>query len=334
MNISVVAALLADVVPIVMNEKSDSPFQTVRSPLPTAMPIGPGIADWVNHVRHAFARLQPDLLSLFDTYAGEAVFGRGLIDDDLVRAGPRARVLEIGAGAGLLSGQLVREGYRVTALEPSGCGFSHFDRMRELVVDCARSLDCVPILINIKAENISEIECYDYAFSINVMEHVDDPELVIRNAGRSLVRGGTYHFTCPNYLFPYEPHFNIPTLISKPLTEWWLRRQIFSSPAVVDPEGTWRTLNWINVLEVRRFVSQMPGLRLRFNRKLLFSTVGRIVTDKEFAGRRSPAVRAGVGAIVWMRLHYLLLVVPAWCQPVMDCFVEKRLSVRDDVGIS
>eukprot|EP00494_Astrolonche_serrata_P011852 UN11950 len=51
------------------------------------------------------------------------------------------------------------------------------------------------------------------------MEHVDDVDQVIRNVADSLRHGGTYRFTCPNYFFPYEPHFNIPTLLSKNLTE-------------------------------------------------------------------------------------------------------------------
>lgn len=285
---------------------------------------GDHIREWIAYVRETFIRREPELLVLFDTYAGEAIFGRTLIHDDLLRVGRGARILEIGAGALLLSCQLAREGYRVTALEPIGDGFSHFDRMRHLVCECARALNCLPDLISDSAENLSAADCFDFAFSINVMEHVADPERVIRNVARSLIVGGVYHFTCPNYLFPYEPHFNIPTLISKPLTESVLGGKIFSSPTVVDPEGTWRTLNWIDVLAVRRIVRNIPTLRLRFNRNLLSATVGRIVTDKEFAGRRSPAIRAVLSAAVWLRLHYLLVLVPVVCQPVMDCYLEKQ----------
>lgn len=278
---------------------------------------------WLDHVRKAFIRLEPNLSALFETYAGEAIFGRTLINEDLVRVGRGARVLEIGAGAMLLSCQLVREGYKVTALEPIGEGFDHFDRMRQLVLQCARSLDCLPAIMSESAENLPETGCYDFAYSINVMEHVADPELVIHNVARGLVIGGVYHFTCPNYLFPYEPHFNIPTLISKSLTERFLGNKIFSNPVVVDPEGTWRTLNWINAVAVGRFVRKMPNLRLRFNRSLLSATVGRIVTDKEFAERRSPAIRAALSTFVWLRLHYLLVLIPVVFQPVMDCYIEK-----------
>ena len=306
-----------------MVEKLFSAGSGSISPVDQEALIEDAIEDWIDYVRKAFMRFEPELIDLFETYAGEALFGRKLIQSDLVRLRRGARVLERGAGANLLSCQLVREGYEVTALEPIGDGFTHFERMKQLVFECARLQACTPSVINAKAENFVDDECYDFAFSINVMEHVSDPEQVIRNVVRSLVDGGTYHFTCPNYLFPYEPHFNIPTLFSKSLTEYAFREKIYSSPVVVDPEGTWRTLNWINVMEVRRIVKQIPNLKIRFNRNLLSTTIARIVTDQEFAARRSPAIRALLTLFVWLKLHCLLVMIPLFCQPGIDCRIEK-----------
>ena len=174
---------------------------------------------------------------MFDTYAAEAIFGRQYIASDLGRLRNGARVLEIGAGSLLLGCQLVREGFEVSALEPTGAGFGHFERMRELVLREALAQGCCPRLIDLPAERLEVTGYFDFAFSVNVMEHVNDVTQVLEAVGRSLVEGAWYRFTCPNYLFPYEPHFNIPTAFSKGLTERILGRKIFASKRVPDPVG-------------------------------------------------------------------------------------------------
>jgi len=141
--------------------------------------------------------------------------------------------------------------------------------------------------------------------------------------GRSLKAGARYRFTCPNYLFPYEPHFNIPTLFSKRLTERLLRRKIHQHPTMPDPAGVWKSLNWISVTGVRRMMKHMPGLRITFNTDFFVSTLERIASDSDFAGRRSPLVREIILSMVRLRLHQLFRFIPAVTQPIMDCKIEK-----------
>jgi 2-polyprenyl-3-methyl-5-hydroxy-6-metoxy-1,4-benzoquinol methylase len=241
-----------------------------------------GIEQWLDDVRLRFSAVAPELLYLFDVYASEALFGRRYIDSDLGQLALGARVLEVGAGSLLLSCQLMREGFDVTALEPTGGGFSHFDQMRQIVLDIAQSKNCRPTMLEIPAERLIAVSCFDYAFSVNVMEHVDDVELVLGAVEKSLDVGAHYRFTCPNYLFPYEPHFNIPTLFSKLLTQKLLGRKIFESRRVPDPSGMWQSLNWINVFQIKRYVRRLSGLKVTFNRSMLVSTLGRIVSDPNF----------------------------------------------------
>ncbi|WP_151448109.1 class I SAM-dependent methyltransferase [Lacisediminimonas profundi] len=278
---------------------------------------------WLAQVRSLFAGIAADLLPLFDTYSGEALFGRSYIAADIASLPRGARVLEVGAGGLLLSCQLLREGFEVTALEPTGSGFSHFDRMRQIVMDHARSQGCVPALLDFPAERLDVVSRYDYAFSINVMEHVDDVAQVIANVMTSLRAGGRYRFTCPNYLFPYEPHFNIPTFFSKNLTEKAMRKRIFNSQRVTDPAGTWASLNWITVPQIKRSVRRIPGASLALDPAMLVSTLERVVSDQRFAERRSGAVRAILGAMVRLQLHRLLGLVPALFQPIIDCTITK-----------
>ena len=281
------------------------------------------IEAWLGDVRAHVAMKAPDLLELLDTYIGEARFGRRYVAPELARLSPSARILEVGAGAMLLSCQLRREGFEVTALEPFGGGFSHFVRMQALVLERARALGCLPRILDCPAEKLTETAVFEFAFSVNVMEHVDNVKACIVNVCASIRPGARYRFTCPNYLFPYEPHFNIPTLFSKQVTEKLLGRKIFRGGDLSALRATWNSLNWINVRQIRRIVAGEPALKVSFDRRFLIGTLERVVADPVFASRRSSWLRAVSAAMVKSRLHYLVRLVPAMCQPIVDCTIMR-----------
>ncbi len=297
--------------------------------MPDRMPLT-SMDSWLADVRSHCNDSVPELLPLLNTYAEEAAFGRRYIAPDLQNLAPGAKVLEIGAGSLLLSCQLVREGFNVTALEPVAGGFSHFTQLQKLVAEKAAEMGCIPRIINTNAEALPEFGNFDFAFSINVMEHVGDIARVLANAGNSLSVGAYYRFICPNYLFPYEPHFNIPTLFSKSLTEKILKARIFNSKKMPDPAGTWQSLNWITVLGVKNIARQLPELRLSFNRRIFVTSLERIATDQDFASRRSPFVRKILLLLVSLRIHRLAGLIPAMFQPVMDCRLQKISKSRED----
>ena len=173
-------------------------------------------------LRHELsARIPPaeELSAWLETAYGEAVFGATILAEDLAVLPRSARVLDVGAGSMLLSCALQLAGVQVTALEPVAPGFSHLDRLRAMVLEVSAGRGVVPHWLPIPAEALTLESTFDYAFSINVMEHVDDVALVIARVVAALRPGGVYRFVCPNYLFPYEPHFDMPTLFSKALTE-------------------------------------------------------------------------------------------------------------------
>jgi 2-polyprenyl-3-methyl-5-hydroxy-6-metoxy-1,4-benzoquinol methylase len=281
------------------------------------------IEQWLADVRTYVREIAPAVLSILDLYVGEARFGRQYVADDLKQVRHGGQILEIGAGCMLLSCQLVREGFQVTALEPTATGFSHFERVRDLILQRAEILGCLPRILNQSVESFSEQDRFDYAFSVNVMEHVKDVAQSIGNVGFSLIPGAVYRFTCPNYLFPYEPHFNIPTLFSKRLTEKVLGGRIFSDSSVSDPEGVWQSLNWIDVIQIRKAIKRLPGFSVAFNRHFMTSTLTRVTFDKDFAVRRSKWMRVGIFILVRLRLHILVGCFPVVLQPIIDCSVTR-----------
>lgn len=281
------------------------------------------IHNWLAACRDFIDSDSSGLLPLFDLYAAEASNGYLFIKDDLDTLPRGASILEIGAGAMLLSCFLQQSGYRLNALEPSGIGFSHFDQLRDLVLQHAQHNNAVPIILPTPAETLEADSCFDFAFSINVMEHVTDIPLTLERIVQALCSGGRYHFTCPNYFFPYEPHFNIPTLFSKKLTETFFSKKIFSNKNLHDPVGIWKSLNWINTFQLSTILQQYHTLQSTLNKNYIVTVLERITVDKEFAARRSPMICKLISLFVKTGLHRMTSLLPAFCLPVIDCTVIR-----------
>ncbi len=256
--------------------------------------------------------------------AAEARFARDWLSEDLARLPVGAALLEVGGGGGgvlLLSCQLAAEGFDITAIEPTGEGFGKFRQLGDIVLELAAAR---PTIAPCKAEDFISEKRFDFAFSLNVMEHIDLPDEAVRRVSEVLKPGASYHFLCPNYVFPYEPHFNIPTFFTKELTCRVMRHRIEGNTGMDDPKGVWRSLNWITVPKVKRFAAKDATLTLRFHRAMLVWMLERALTDKEFAGRRAQWMVAAIRSAVKLRVHHLAGYVPATLQPIMDVRLTKR----------
>jgi SAM-dependent methyltransferase len=268
---------------------------------------------------------EPALSAIFATYAGEARFGRALIDRELRRQGRAARLLELGAGSFMLSCILQREGYEVTALEPTGAGFSHVTRLQAIVLDHAARQGAAPTVLRIPGEALALDAQFDVAFSLNVMEHVADVGEVLRRVHRTLRPGGSHRFVCPNYAFPYEPHFNMPTLFSRALTQRLLWSWIAGSTHVPDPVGIWNSLNWITVRQVRRLSRRDLAVEPAFGADIFELFLERAVSDPEFQARRGRLLTRSLGLLRRLNLLRVARAIPVAALPVMDCTIARPL---------
>lgn len=280
--------------------------------------------EWISVLRKQLYAQAPELIEVFETYASEAKFGRTFIDSDLKRLRPGAEVLEVGAGSMLLSCQLVREGFSVTALEPVGEGFSHFTKLRLFVTEQALLTNHAPKLMLLPAEEMNVENTFDFAFSIYVMEHVGDIETTLKRINASLKQKAYYRFITPNYTFPYEPHFNIPTFFNKKITAKILGRKIFNDVRFPDPHGVWASLNWISVGKLKKAASGTHGLEINFNRNALFNTFQRVLSDEQFSARRSPFIVKFAKIMTALRINNLLKFIPIQMSPIIDCSVFKQ----------
>lgn len=292
------------------------------------MAVDPSIEPLLDDVRHVVRRDAPHLERLLEIFAQEARFGRQWLTPNLNLLAPGAAILEVGAGLMLLSCQLAKEGFRVAALEPVGEGFSSFSELQKLVLVYAEKRGTAPEVLPIPVEQLDQNSSFDFAYSINVMEHVGNFALALERVGRAIRPGSEYRFICANYLFPYEPHFNVPIVFSKSVTEKLFRRRIYGNTRVGDAAGVWKSLNWITVPKVVRAVRNLADVSVSFDRSMLEAVLLRTVGDREFSARRSPFVRSLAKGAVRLGLHRLVKWIPPFMQPVMDCSMKRRAQVQ------
>ena len=278
----------------------------------------------ITRIRAQVCSDAPSLLELFDTMANEARFARRWLDEDIARLKDGAAILEVGGGICLLSCLLASEGFSVTVIEPTGEGFGEFDALREIVLRHAKGRGASPQLVRCYAEDFTAQQTYDFAYSVNVMEHVNNPAQVIARVADVLNTAAHYRFFCPNYTFPYEPHFNIPTIGSKALTQRLFAQKIFNSTLMHNPAGVWQSLNWITVRKLRRIIVKQPQLNMRCNPHILSQMLERATQDSTFAARRSGWMVMLIRALVAIRVHKLASLMPVLLQPVMDVRLTKK----------
>lgn len=277
----------------------------------------------VKDIESHLANIQPDLVDYYKVFANEALFARSWLDDDLKNLAKGSSILEIGAGLMIMSAILVKEGWKVFALEPVGQGFSMFEKLQAVIHPYLVKKGIAPEVISLPIESFKDEQAFDYAFSVNVMEHVNDVEQAIKNVALSMKANCSYHFICPNYSFPYEPHFNIPTLFSKKLTGMIFGKFIFNSKRCLDPLGTWNSLNWITVSKIK-YISRKLKVDSSFNRNVLKLILERNLVDISFSKRRSNMVNMIVRLVVQSKLHNLTCYMPLSTLPLLDCRITRK----------
>jgi SAM-dependent methyltransferase len=120
---------------------------------------------------------------------------------------------------------------------------------------------------------------FDVIFSIHVIEHVVSPSLYLAEVVRLLKPGGLVFLTCPNRLWPHEPHAQLPFLPYLPmsLAQAWCERRSRSkrlSEAIQRQYHTGTLLNhYFSFVGLRR-VCRRAGLEfIEANPTVLFAAL-------------------------------------------------------------
>jgi len=260
---------------------------------------------------------RPELMDLFLTYQNEAIAARKFLDSSLIELDSGAEVLEVGGGILALAIQLASEGFKVTTVEPVGEGFSGISFIMKIFSNIAIQENVTFMLIESPIEQCIFESNFDFIFSINVMEHLKDPYSVLLQMTNSLKLGGKYRFFCPNYDFPYEPHFG-KWMFFRRNNAFYLSERRAKSLLIPHEEtpGLYLSLNFITLNRVLKF-SHSNGIQIISNRVVFHSLLERVISDKELSARHE-VLALVVNFIFILKLHYLAKLLPSRIQPVMD----------------
>lgn len=135
------------------------------------------------------------------------------------------RLLEVGSGFGVFLAVLRRDyGVESFGVEPAGDGFgSSLEISRELLRAYGQDQSAVT---DAKGEDLPfEDRHFDLVFSSTVLEHTEDPALVLEEAIRVLKPGGRIQFVYPNYGAFFEGHYALPWIpyMGHTIGKLWVR---------------------------------------------------------------------------------------------------------------
>jgi 2-polyprenyl-3-methyl-5-hydroxy-6-metoxy-1,4-benzoquinol methylase len=213
---------------------------------------------------------------------------------------PPARVLDVGAAQGVWLTPLAKRGFEAVGVEPW-----------EPAIEVSRQVaEATGVRLDIRpgvAESLPfEDESVDFVNAYSVLEHVDDPGQVLREAFRVLRRPGAFLFSTTSAISPFQVE-----IAGFPLFPWYpppLQRRIMSwatekRPALVG-NTTRPAIHWFKHRKVRRALREAGFAevvdRWQLRRGERSDAVGRLI---DLAGSNR-AVRLG-GDVAASGMEYL-----------------------------
>jgi len=252
---------------------------------------------------------------LFDLLAAEARFGWREIR---LHVPESATALEVGAGPGMLAAAMAGECASVTALEPVADGFSTTTRLLAFFEE--QGPDNLTILRE-RLEDHTERGGYDFIWSVNVFEHLEDWRTGLTAVSNLLSPGSEALILCPNYAVPYESHFNLPILINKQMTQRIFAKTIARFEREGDCAGLWESLNMITSGKVRKYARQ-SGIKMTFDRDMTTRILDRFATDPSLRDRHRWADGL-IGFVHALGIHRLWRHLPMMFHPYMAIRVSR-----------
>jgi SAM-dependent methyltransferase len=160
------------------------------------------------------------------------------------------KILEIGSGTGILLNELSKifKDKFFYGLDPHQKGFVNYEKISKKISNNNLSI------IHSEFEKFDHKEKFDLIFSFNVFEHLEDQIMYIKKIDKFLSKGGKSVILCPNYDFPYEPHFVIPIIYSKDFTYSIFKKKIIKHEEKTGEKGLWKGLNFCSKKRIEKYL--------------------------------------------------------------------------------
>ena len=221
----------------------------------------------------------------------DIIFGFSEISEILKKNQKINSVLEIGSGSGILLNELKTFFPHISfiGIDPNKSGYHSYREIYESLGKREFEVE------NVQIEKFSTKENFDLIFSINVFEHVEDWKKYIYQTSYLLNDNGLNIIFAPNYDFPYEPHFVLPIIINKTVTEFFFKNRIKKNEIETNEIGLWEGLYFIGKREVEKFLMK-NNYSYFFDFSIKNRMLDRIMNDKELKRRQGMGGRIAIFA--------------------------------------
>ena len=186
-----------------------------------------------------------------DFVLADVVFGFSEVSDFLKKRNVSS-VLEIGSGTGILLNEL-KENFpdiQFLGIDPNVSGFHNLKTIISKLNEDGYNIK----VESTGVEKYSSDKKFDLIFSINVFEHVEDQIQYLLKTHELLNKNGLNVILCPNYDFPYEPHFVIPIIINKKITKFIFNSKIKNFEKKENEHGLWDGLSFLGRKKIEKIL--------------------------------------------------------------------------------
>lgn len=263
---------------------------------------------------------EKELLSM---YVNEAMHFSPVILRDVEKLPKSSLIKEVGSGIGMLSILVADRDFRVISFEPESAGFSIMKKIRSAVTSSwlGTGNSRVEWIDDHYSAPTTSADLADFIFAVNVVEHVPLWRELISNIIESEKPDSRLRLIFPNYIYPYEPHFQIPTLFNKRVTRRVMRTRIVKSN-IANPDAFWDDLSWPTGGQVKNLSREM-GYECAFSQRAFLSYLERFQNDESFRERKGKLFTFII-KLVFPLINHLANRMPGRYLPVIDVTIYRR----------
>tara|TARA_B110000444_G_C18664619_1_gene512379 strand:- start:78 stop:896 length:819 start_codon:yes stop_codon:yes gene_type:complete len=224
-------------------------------------------------------------------------------------------ILEIGSGTGVLLNELklLYPKKKFVGVDPNESGFHNYEGISKKI----NKSNIVKKSVN----NFKSNKKFDLIFSTNVFEHVKSQTRYIEKTYNLLNKNGKNIIICPNYDFPYEPHFVLPIIINKKITKIIFKNIIYKHEKMSGEKGLWDGININGKKKVERILKSKK-IVYKFDYLIKDRMIDRILKDDTFKKRQGIAASLAIfcRSIYIDKLMFNILKIPF---PYMKLIIKK-----------